>query len=259
MRELSRKKVKVKGRIFGGEKILICLPLVSNNGKDLLVEANEIIRLKPDVIEWRVDYFGNLNYDDHSELFKSMKSLEKITKNIPVIFTCRHFDEGGHKKIGQEDRIKIIKKSLESGLADIVDVEMINNKEFIEEIKNLVIKYKKHLILSHHNFNETPDEEFILNKIIEGERLGADITKLAVMANSYEDVLKLFNATYRAKSKEVDIPIITMSMGDYGKITRVFGEYFGVDMTFAVGKSVSAPGQISVDKVRKILKLMNSI
>jgi 3-dehydroquinate dehydratase-1 len=114
------------------------------------------------------------------------------------------------------------------------------------------------LILSHHNFKETPSEDFILNKIIEGEKLGADITKLAVMANSYGDVLKLFNATYKARLSKVEIPIVTMSMGEYGKITRVFGSYFGIDMSFAVGKGVSAPGQMPVENVRKMIDLMNN-
>jgi len=258
VRELSKRKVTVKGRIFGGEKVLICLPLLSNNIKDLLVEADEIIGLKADVIEWRVDYFSNLDYENNSELVCSMKSLKKITNDIPVIFTCRSYNEGGNKKIKEENRIRMIEKALETNLADIIDVEMENKKEFIEEIKILVKKHKKHLILSNHNFKETPDEEFIVNKIIEGERTGADIIKLAVMANSYGDVLKLFNATYKARRSKVKIPIITMAMGDYGKITRVFGGCFGVDMTFAAGKSVSAPGQMPVGKVRKILNLMGN-
>jgi len=223
----------------------------------LLEQSKELIKLNPDVLEWRVDFFDELDYQNQSELVESMKELSKLTKNIPIIFTCRHTAEGGKKEIKQEDRIKIIEKALETNLADIIDVEMFNDEEFLEEIRILVKKYNKYLILSHHNFEETPSEEFILNKIIEGEKLGADITKLAVMANSYGDVLKLFNATYEERSSRVKIPIVTMSMGEYGKITRVFGGLFGIDMSFAVGKGVSAPGQMPVKDVRKMLELMN--
>ncbi|MDW7668132.1 MAG: type I 3-dehydroquinate dehydratase [Bacillota bacterium] len=254
MRKLSKIKIQVKGKTFGGEKLLTCLPLVSES----IEQATELIKLNPDVLEWRVDFFNNLDYQNQSDLIEAMKELSKLTNNIPIIFTCRHIAEGGKKEIKQKDRIKIIEKALETGLADIIDVEMLNDKEFLEEIKALVKKHNKYLILSHHNFKETPNENFILNKIIEGEKLGADITKLAVMANSYGDVLKLFNATYEARISKVEIPIITMSMGEYGKITRVFGEFFGIDMSFAVGKGVSAPGQMPVEDVRKMLELMNN-
>lgn len=258
MRKLSEIKIKVKNKTFGDEKVLICLPLVSKSKKELLEQTRELLELNPDVLEWRVDFFKNLDYQDESELVESMKELSNLTKDIPLIFTCRHIAEGGNKEISQEDRIKIIERALETNLADIIDVEMFNDKKFLEEIKTLVKKYNKYLILSHHNFEKTPDEEFILDKIIEGEKLGADITKLAVMANSYGDVLKLFNATYKARTSKVKIPIVTMSMGEYGKITRVFGGYFGVDMSFAVGKGVSAPGQMPVENVRKMLELMDN-
>ncbi len=251
------KKINIKGKIFGGESFLICLPLISKTKKELIKDAKELIKLNPDVIEWRVDYFDNLDYQNESELIISMKELYYLTKNIPVIFTCRLFDEGGNKKIKQIDRIKIIEQALRFNLADIVDIEMINEKMFLEEVKALVKKYEKKLILSHHNFFETPNEKFILNKLMEGKKMGADITKLAVMANSYGDALKLFNATYKAKNFHVDIPIIAISMGDYGKITRVFGGFFGSDMGFAVGKELSAPGQLSIEKIRKIFTIMN--
>lgn len=258
MRKESKVKINVKGKIFGGEKLLICLPLVSKSKKELLEQAEDLIKLDPDVLEWRVDFFYDLNYEEESELIKAMKELSKMTKDIPVIFTCRHHDEGGNKEILQNDRVGIISKALETGLADIIDVEMFNEENFLVEVKKIVKKYDKYLILSHHNFKETPSEDFILNKIIEGEKLGADITKLAVMANSYGDVLKLFNATYKARLSKVEIPIVTMSMGEYGKITRVFGSYFGIDMSFAVGEGVSAPGQMPVENVRKMINLMNN-
>ena len=258
MRLESKNKINVKGKIFGGKELLICLPLVSKNKKDFFKDVEDIIELNPDVIEWRVDFFDVLECRKESDLTYSMKYLRDLTKDIPVIFTCRHTSEGGFKKISQNDRITIIDKALEIGLADLVDVEMMIDKSFINTIKSFTSKYNKELILSYHDFKKTPAEEEIINIIKLGENLGANISKLAVMANSYGDVLKLFNATYESKISKVDIPIITMAMGKYGKITRVFGGHFGVDMSFASGKGISAPGQMPVENVRKVLKLMNN-
>jgi 3-dehydroquinate dehydratase-1 len=105
--------------------------------------------------------------------------------------------------------------------------------------------------LSYHNFDETPDEAFILDRLVTAGKLGADVAKVAVMPKSYKDVLTLLSATYTARTERLDIPIITMSMGAEGGITRIAGGLFGSDLTFALGKASSAPGQIPIDDLRK--------
>lgn len=253
MRVQSEKKVVVKGKVFGGDKMLICLPLISKDKISLLDEARYLIEKDLDIIEWRVDYFDTV--EQVSSVVDALENLSKVIKDIPIIFTCRHSAEGGQKEITSEKRIEIIEKSLETGCVDIVDVEMFENEYFLDKIRTLVKKYNAKLILSYHDFNKTPDEDFMYNKIIEGEKLGADISKIAVMSQDYGDVLKLFNATYRARNI-VKIPIVTMAMGNIGTITRIMGGLFGSDMAFAVGKESSAPGQIPIDDMIKILNIL---
>jgi 3-dehydroquinate dehydratase-1 len=43
-----------------------------------------------------------------------------------------------------------------------------------------------------------------------------------------------------------------MSMGPLGAVGR-FGGHFGSDLTFAVGLEASAPGQMDLDLVRRVL------
>ena len=43
----------------------------------------------------------------------------------------------------------------------------------------------------------------------------------------------------------LDIPLISMSMGGVGSLSRIMGWVYGSAATFAVGKSSSAPGQAS--------------
>jgi 3-dehydroquinate dehydratase-1 len=137
-----------------------------------------------------------------------------------------------------------------------VDVESCNTPEFIAAVRDVVHQNGGKLILSHHNFKTTCDEQFLVDKLIQAETLGADIPKLAMMPNSFDDVLTLMRATYRAKTGLVRHPVITMSMGELGQITRVICGQFGSDMTFVVGQAGSAPGQIPIDAMRQLWALL---
>lgn len=253
MRLKSKTTLTIKEKTFGDDKMLVCLPLVSKNIELLISQAKELMELNPDVIEWRVDFFDTV--EDIDSVVKALIELNNVTGKLPLIFTCRHAGEGGYRELSQEKRIEIIEAALNTGFADIIDVEMFNDEEFLSIVKNLVIKHNSKLILSHHNFKVTPSEDFIYNKIIEGEKLGADISKIAVMPNDFGDVLNLLNATYKARNA-IKIPLITMSMGEIGKITRIVGGIFGSDMSFAVGKEASAPGQVPIKDLVTILDII---
>jgi len=62
--------------------------------------------------------------------------------------------------------------------------------------------------------------------------MGADIPKMAVMPHNGQNVLDLMQATLLAKEKTGTKPLITMAMGDLGKITRIAGISFGSAVTF---------------------------
>ena len=80
--------------------------------------------------------------------------------------------------------------------------------------------------------------------------------KNKVMPKDYADVLTLLGATLKARTGAVKVPIVTMSMGPEGGVTRVAGGLFGSDLTFAVGKDASAPGQIPIGGLRQAMKLL---
>ena len=59
------------------------------------------------------------------------------------------------------------------------------------------------------------------------------------------------------KRQYPDEPIITMSMGKLGIVSRICGSVFGNAMTFGAAKQASAPGQIEVTKLNDILKVID--
>lgn len=255
MKTESKNKVIVRGKVFGGPDNLACIPMVPAKKEDLIEEVKLVASMQPDIIEWRIDYFEGADNPEYVK--ETLEEMAPIIGDIPVIFTLRHVAEGGAKEYSNEVRLATIKAALSTGHADLVDVEAFNDKEFIDAVREAVHAAGSKLILSHHNFKATPDEQFIINKLLEEQELGADIAKLAVMPQSFDDVLTLMRATYRARTQAgVDTPMITMSMGELGKISRVITDMYGSDMSFVVGKAGSAPGQIPVDVVKNLWSML---
>jgi 3-dehydroquinate dehydratase-1 len=256
MRDQSKKTVVVKEIVIGGDKPLICIPLVARDKADLLLQAKDLVLLDPDLLEWRVDGFdGAKNIDTTVD---ALKDLYREIKNIPLIFTCRIEEEGGMQKISRNDRLKLIEAAMKTQLLDLLDIELCNDKEFIESIIVMGKKYDVKVILSYHDFEKTPKDGFILNKLIQAQDLGADIAKVAVMPQNNEDVLYLLQTTLTARTRKLEIPIVSMSMGEAGVVTRIAGGVYGSDITFALGKSETAPGQIPIKDLRQAMSVLYS-
>lgn len=249
MRIISEKKIDIRERIFGGEKVLICLPLVSSDMKSLCEDAKMLYLATPDIIEWRVDCFESENIKD---IVMGLKALKDEIKDIPIIFTIRDYLEGGKKKIKDENKLSILEAISKENLINIIDVELSKGESYIKKVKNIIKDSDIKLILSYHNFTKTPDPEFILNKILESIKFGADIPKISVMAESFEDNIKLLNTTLKAKNM-INSPIISMCMGEKGAISRVVGGHYGSDMTFGFLGESSAPGQIKVETLKNLI------
>lgn len=254
MRLQSANKLAVNNRVFGGPFPLICLPLVAKDTSALLRQAAELTRLEPDLLEWRIDGYDQV--EDIGACLEALNALKAAMGSIPLIFTCRIHEEGGFKKLSQETRLKLITAAMESGGVEIVDVEMCNEPAFIERVKKTAQTCGAKLIFSYHNFDDTPDEAFIHDKLVMAQEMGADIAKLAVMPKDYADVLTLLSATLKARTGAVKVPIVTMSMGPEGGVTRLAGGLFGSDLTFAIGKEASAPGQIPIGELRQAMSVL---
>ena len=89
------------------------------------------------------------------------------------------------------------------------------------------------------------------------QQAGADLPKLAVMPRCRTDVLELLAATAEMADLHPETPVITMSMGVLGAVSRLAGETFGSAMTFANPGQASAPGQVSLDIVNEVLDALH--
>jgi 3-dehydroquinate dehydratase I len=238
------KIVDIRGRKLGGGTPLICSPLVGKTHERILAEAAVVIAKKPDVIEWRVDYFEKIG--DTAAVLETGHGLRAAVGDAPIIFTRRSIKEGGERiLIDDEHVVRLYDAVGASRLVDFIDFEMGNDPEHVRRVRESARASGTRLILSYHNFGYTPGVDFIVQRLLEAERLGADVAKVAVMPRDRQDVLILLAATLEADTKG-RIPLITMAMGPVGSVTRMIGGVFGSSLSFAVGEGSSAPGQIPI-------------
>ena len=86
--------------------------------------------------------------------------------------------------------------------------------------------------------------------------MGCDIAKIAVMPQNRADVLTLLQVTEQM-SRELDCPVISMSMAKDGVISRLCGEVFGSCLTFGTVGKASAPGQIGTKDLALVLDIIH--
>ena len=244
----ATKKIQIKNIEIGGSKTLICTPITPSTHEDFVSDIDYALSQNPDVVEWRLDYFDNLSSLDY--VYNTLTSIKYKLANTIFILTLRDNKEGGKCTLSQEDKLKIIKSALKTDTIDILDIEQIQGKDYISSVKQMINNTNTKLLLSYHNFEFTPNKEEIVQKIKKALELGADIPKVAYMPHSSEDVLCLLDASISCR-KLLEAPIVSISMGDLGKISRVYAGQFGSDITFASLKDSTAPGQIKIDDLKR--------
>ena len=249
------KPIKLHGKpVAGGKFPLICTPLVGGTRDAILAEAQVVLAKKPDILEWRVDFFDNIA--DTPAVIELAAHIKEMAGDTALLFTRRSVREGGEKiALPEDDVIGLYAAVCNSRQIDIIDFEMSNDASHIAKVREASRANDVKLILSFHNFSFTPAPNTLAQRFLQADQLGADIAKVAVMPRNLEDVLALLSATLAA-SQKLRIPLISLSMGPYGSLTRLFGWTFGSALTFAVGASSSAPGQVPIEDLNTVLAIL---
>lgn len=247
MRPCVESPFSVRGVEYGGTKPLFCIPLVAEDLTSLLAQAEIAHKASADLIEWRADFNKDIS---PAKLIQTLTGLRSVHPEEPIIFTLRIKAEGGAQDIPQDTRRNCIISVISSGLADIVDVELCNEPAFLESVIQAARAHCVRVILSAHEFQNTPPDDELFEKIARMKSLDADVAKLAVMPTTAADVLRLMQVTLRARLSYPRLALCTMSMGSLGAISRVAGFLYGSDMSFAAGQTTSAPGQIPIADAR---------
>lgn len=247
--------VEIKGKKIGEGSPKICVPVMGRTEEEILQQISLINAPQNkqivDMVEVRADYFQGLGSPDEVERLMTAVQFE-LSEKI-VLFTIRSEKEGG-KRLPPEimDIDEINRMVISNKLADIVDVELSDGNPSKRELAELAHDNGVKIIMSYHNFEITPEQEFMTEKLQAMRAMGADIIKIAVMPESIHDVYRLMETATYTKEK-LDIPIVAISMGALGAITRISGALYGSDITFGALEQASAPGQIPVSDLKRMM------
>lgn len=244
-----------KKLIGQSERTLICTPLTGETKEGIISQLVEDLQKQPDIIEWRADYFRHAS--DTDQVLDVIEAIRKETGDMTMIFTLRSAREGGHPgSLTDQHAIFLNAEVCRKTAVEYVDCELGYGEDNIRYLREVARQNGKMIIGSYHDFTKTPGRDVILSKLAAAEKLGLDVAKVAVMPQSLEDVLTLLGTTLEAKGL-ARIPLITVSMGQFGVISRIAGGLFGSSVSFAQGAAGSAPGQLPIDDLRTVLDIMN--
>ncbi len=249
------KTVKMRGVEIGAGAPKVIVPIVASTAGGIVEKGKELSARELDVVEWRADFYQDVL--DSSKVLDTLKSLRAALGETPILFTFRTRKEGGEKEIGMDAYTALNKAAAESGDVDAVDVEIFSGDDVVRENIANIHAAGKVVVGSNHDFHRTPAKADLIYRLRKMQDLGADIPKIAVMPRDRADVLTLLAATEEMSRCYADRPIITMSMSGCGVISRLCGEVFGSAMTFGAVGQVSAPGQIDVDELAKVLDIIH--
>ena len=237
------KRVTIDNVSIGQGRPKIIVPIIGKTRAEIIKDAKEAGESSGDLVEWRIDFYEDVEKSGAvSELSKVVKQLV----NKSLLITFRTFEEGGERELSYEQYVALYQEIINEGHVDLLDIELFIPEEKLDGLIQECRSQGIYVVLCNHDFGRTPPEEEIIRRLELMESKGADICKIAVMPQTPEDVLTLLKATHR-RQQFANVPLITMSMGSLGMISRLSGEVFGSAATFGFLGQASAPGQMAVE------------
>ena len=194
----------------------ICIPMTSAGTRQLCLDA-EVAAQQADMLEWRLDCF------DEGGIDAVCTAADQLRQHVrcPLLITFRTAKEGGERSISPAEYAGLYSALLLRQAADLIDIRLTQEEGHPHADRTGACGRDK-VIISSHDFDRTPALEEMCGRVRRMEALGGDIAKLAVMPNGELDVLRLMEASLRAH-RQMQIPLITMSMGSLGMLSRIGG------------------------------------
>jgi len=197
-----------------------------------------------DIIEWRADFLPK------EAILQVAPAIFEKFAGRELLFTLRTRAEGGEIDLDSAEYVQIIKDVAQLYQPEYLDFEYFGHKDVFEQMLDF-----PNLVLSYHNFQETPDN--MMEILSELTSLTPKVVKVSVMAHTAQDVLDLMNFTRGFKTLNPEQEYVTISMGKVGKVSRITSDVTGSSWSFASLDAASAPGQISLSNMVKIREILN--
>lgn len=214
-----------------------------------VVSLNQLACLQPielpqhcDLLEIRLD--GMVGHGD-----ALMMELDRFTE-FPLLFTARAADEGGVCDLNTQERGEMLLTVAER--ASWIDVELAAYSA-MEDVIHEIRSHEVGLILSYHNFEQTP-AEYVLQRTVDLSE-EADIVKLALMHHKVDDFARCVRLL-----ESNDHPMSLMGMGELGAVSRLlYAQHQSLLNYGYLGDTPTAPGQWPAKMLKEAISALAPI
>ncbi|EEH63973.1 putative 3-dehydroquinate dehydratase, type I [Gleimia coleocanis DSM 15436] len=248
----------------GNGKALVICSVAGANAAQLAAALRAVDFTQVDLVEWRVDSLASFD----NAIIQGVSRVVRRECPVPILATFRTISEGGTGDVSAYYRV--LSTLLDVGV-DALDVEASHPKAS-DLLAKATIRGVA-VVLSKHNSAGTPRVEemveelrglqVLVTSVVAETRLqlGADdpkqvgngIVKYVVSAQDSMDALKLMLATRHFVDSLATVPVIALSMGVSGQVTRMFPSTSGSAATFVgLPGAYTAPGQVSFGAVAQL-------
>lgn len=245
--------VRIGDVLVGEGQPKVIVPLTGHTVEDLAVQASQLSGHALDIVEWRGDYLEASGIGDYLDAARELRS---VLGTPPVLFTFRTAAEGGQRPIDPDAYAELNIALIESGLIQAVDIELGLDEAAADRVLDAADAAGLPVVGSSHDFAGTPNAAEIVRRLGAMRERGMAIAKIAVTPQSPDDVLTLLAACRAMTQRHPDTPVLAISMGGLGLVSRLAGQVFGSCATFAMVGRPSAPGQVPVDALQPVLRLI---
>lgn len=193
---------------------------------------------------------SSLEMSEYAELRLDFLSRDQVGSLMELaapymnrtVCTLRPAAEGGRFGGAESERIRLLEEI--SGYGPyMLDVELAA----IQDNHGLLDRLGADILVSWHDFEGTPEPDE-LRRRLEAMRQYSSNVKMAVMARDTRDVATVLGL-YAFKG---DATLVAFAMGKAGRFSRLCSLYLGSPFTYVSLGTAVAPGQYSLEEIKKI-------
>jgi len=224
------------------DKGMMCVSVAAEDAKSVAVAVQPVLNIV-DVVEVRLDTM---------RIPQVRECCDLLTK--PLLFTHRPDWEGGEFEGPEDERIEPLFEAIKAKAA-FVDFELNGGSRYRNQLLDTMEGSDTKMIISCHDFQETPSTDRLNDLLKEQIDSGAHIGKIVTVAHDPFDVLRVLNLLEEAAKH--DFPLCAFCMGETGRISRLTTLFFGGFMTYGAlnETQATAPGQLSVTVMRDLFRV----
>ncbi len=220
----------------------VCVAVGRPSRADVTASVAALVRAGERFVEIRLDYIATAR-----EGLRAVAETSAAWPDVRVLATCRRAACGGRFAGTVDEELDVLEHAIAAGAWGI-DVAIESAEAAAARVDT--VRRGACLVISSHDFERTPPLDTVIARL---RSVPADVYKIATTARTLNDSVR----TLALPGAYPGVPIVGLAMGDLGVATRVLATARGHRWTYAApdADAVTAPGQISVDRLRCVYRI----